>query len=342
MKSFREILIVSIVCFFVFAISGLLAYDLSEVDGDDDHGDDQVLKGWDITSADTLLYVLIDGNQPPEITSQEWTDAVASSFQTWQDVADCYVTFGYEPDDENITSGKLTVTDSQDPNTYYSQRLTTGNGPPADAGTLNVIASVNDADSWVDNFGFSSGALAVTVTLFYSDTRRIVSTDMFVNGDGYPWTTSGASDSYDIQNVITHEAGHFIGIGHPISADREDTTMYFQAPPEEITKRDLADDDKYAAIYLYPVNLMDVTTAGTNPTPDNNLWGLRDRDTGAWTNTMPPGSDDPLVSSGGGGGGGCSLSTAKTHKGGFFLPYIMLFLVIIIFRKVLTLLNSNR
>jgi hypothetical protein len=54
----------------------------------------------------------------------------------------------------------------------------------------------------------------------------------------------------DLQNTITHEAGHVLGLAHP--AFPPDATMWAQAGLREISKRDLAEDDVAGLCSIYP------------------------------------------------------------------------------------------
>ena len=52
----------------------------------------------------------------------------------------------------------------------------------------------------------------------------------------------------DIQNTVTHEIGHMVGLGH---SDVEKATMYASALDQELKKRDLDADDIQAVCTLY-------------------------------------------------------------------------------------------
>jgi MYXO-CTERM domain-containing protein len=63
----------------------------------------------------------------------------------------------------------------------------------------------------------------------------------------------------DVQNTITHELGHVLGLMH--SDTSADLVMYPSAPPGELTKRTLKDDDRDGLLSLYG------TEPAANPAP---------------------------------------------------------------------------
>lgn len=129
--------------------------------------------------------------------------------------------------------------------------------------------------------------VALTSVLYDPETGRIVDADIEVNGwDGqaggalsggtsgppHGWyftcdkqdgwsacTTYGQAGCYyvDLQNTVTHEVGHFIGLAHPCEAGTctpalEPVTMYPQTAPGDIEKRTLHADDVAGVCAIYP------------------------------------------------------------------------------------------
>jgi hypothetical protein len=117
-------------------------------------------------------------------------------------------------------------------------------------------------------------AVAMTAVLYEPSSGRILDADIQMNGwDGEPgplqlpaasngWyftcgapaanpcTTYGEADcSYmDLQNTITHEAGHVLGLAHA----GPNTTMFSTTVVGETAKRDLSQDDVAGVCAIYP------------------------------------------------------------------------------------------
>ena len=64
----------------------------------------------------------------------------------------------------------------------------------------------------------------------------------------------------DVQNTVTHEAGHVIGFAHNSDLN---STMYFQAPIGDTSKRSLASMDIQGVCDVYPIGKPPLT-CGTN------------------------------------------------------------------------------
>lgn len=124
----------------------------------------------------------------------------------------------------------------------------------------NVISWVEEG--WKDlSFNPPAGALAVTITTFDYGKGEIIDADILFNGDYFQWAnvdTESESFNIDIENIATHEIGHFFGLDHSSDNPFEvndryaDATMYYAAVPGDISGRSIEDDDLFAIIHLYP------------------------------------------------------------------------------------------
>ncbi len=130
-------------------------------------------------------------------------------------------------------------------------------------------------------FGWAKahGALAVTVLTFDNTSGQILDADLLVNGGGrffanfdhdesdgadddsvsiedVPGATTVTTQSkhaqtprFDVQSVVTHELGHFFGLGEDY--DEANATMYTRTRPGEIHKRILKQSESTVINALY-------------------------------------------------------------------------------------------
>jgi uncharacterized protein (TIGR03382 family) len=134
------------------------------------------------------------------------------------------------------------------------------------------------------NVTYDSSALAVTTDTANTRTGQIYDADVEVNLVDYHWADlvedPSLSTDMDLQNALTHEFGHLIGLdhtcfdlftsmtgvrptdnyGYPIpdcstaSADVQATTMFPSAQPGDTQKRTLGADDVNALCTIYNID----------------------------------------------------------------------------------------
>ena len=118
-------------------------------------------------------------------------------------------------------------------------------------GNANTIAVVHDG--WEERAGHDRAAFALTTTFFLLSTGEIVDADMELNEEHWDFATcpeEGCMDgSVDLENTLTHEAGHFFGLAHT-NVDIE-STMWACADAGETFKRTLAPDDIEGMCTIY-------------------------------------------------------------------------------------------
>lgn len=204
------------------------------------------------------LSYAIDSRGSQWMSSEDVEEAVDLAFETWEN-ADC----GGSP--PNLIFKPL------QPSTCKRAEYNCG-------GNVNTIAFL---DPWKDECsdpespGYDSNAFAVTIVWHDKKTGEILDADMMINDQtatrfnaGGPYAncpeTGCTGNDADLGSIVTHEAGHFIGIGHCNPIDIQDpddpcvqATMFASAERESVNKRTLAPDDIAAVCTIYPPGDLD-------------------------------------------------------------------------------------
>jgi len=98
--------------------------------------------------------------------------------------------------------------------------------------------------------GFTQ-SLGVSYIWHYPSTGEIIETDIFLNTD-YPLSTDMSLNSFDVQNMVTHELGHSLCLDDLDNTGDSEKTMYWVMSKGETKKRTLDQDDINGITYLYP------------------------------------------------------------------------------------------
>lgn len=106
---------------------------------------------------------------------------------------------------------------------------------------FRFVAGNADHNVAFKNVWWSTNALAVTyIREIFGP--RITDRDTDISSR-YPWDIDGRAGSYDIQNVMTHELGHWLTLNDLYGGSDYWKTMYGSAGPGETYKRSLDQDD---------------------------------------------------------------------------------------------------
>jgi hypothetical protein len=158
---------------------------------------------------------------PFGISAQDWEDAIEEAMCTWQSELNVKI-FGQ--------NNAVHLADGPD----Y-------NGPDG----KNEIQSAFIADT---------GILAATTIWGVFDgpieNRYILEADLTFNEQNR-FTLNGDANSYSIKNILTHELGHWIGLGDIYDTKCSDATMYGYASKGETKKISLSKIDSDAIRELY-------------------------------------------------------------------------------------------
>jgi hypothetical protein len=115
-----------------------------------------------------------------------------------------------------------------------------------DAGNANIL--IFRDDKWPHTDDNTTDTIALTTVTYDTDTGGIYDADIEVNTANFTFSTDGVGTATDLQSVLTHESGHFLGLAH--STDAEATMFAFYNGGTSL--RTLSDDDVSAICDVYP------------------------------------------------------------------------------------------
>lgn len=153
---------------------------------------------------------------------------------------------------------------------YLDVSLTVGEAKP-----LGYSMSGDNQNSILvlEDWPYAEGTLAVTLVTLNARTNELLDADIAFNAEDHDFKvmSEGAlrNDEHhfdDVQNTVTHELGHVLGLMHSKTA--EDLVMYPSAPPGELTKRQLKQDDVDGLLSLYGTAPAGAVTPGTSLSPE--------------------------------------------------------------------------
>lgn len=98
-------------------------------------------------------------------------------------------------------------------------------------------------------FPGASGIVAITPVSYFVPSGAIADADILFNGKNHSFTTSAEPGSFDVQDVVTHELGHLLGLDHSGWAG---ATMYPYVDPTVILHRSLSMDEVRGLRDAYP------------------------------------------------------------------------------------------
>lgn len=108
-----------------------------------------------------------------------------------------------------------------------------------DFGSSSIHLVLFDEDGSTGWFPNGSGVVAVT-PIFFNGNGTIQDADVLMNGKDYRFTTTGESLRFDVQDIMTHELGHFLGLDHSGCAG---ATMHPYVDQNNILHRSPSPDD---------------------------------------------------------------------------------------------------
>lgn len=157
----------------------------------------------------------------------EWIPAMTSAFDAWTAVGTASVSFQYGGTTSTGTVGK----DGQNVVIWVTEDAKWPYGPNVSAYTTTYV---NGSTGVIDEFD-----IEINATPSWLATR--------------PWSIDGEPDKMDLQDVLTHEVGHVIGLDH---VEDPEATMYGVSDLGVTKRRTLGVDDEQGASFIYPLETL--------------------------------------------------------------------------------------
>lgn len=90
--------------------------------------------------------------------------------------------------------------------------------------------------------------LAMTTGTYFTGNNEIFDTDMEMNNN-VSWSTNFAANTYDVESVLLHEAGHFLGLAHTVNVA---SAVMYPTVQLATSKRTLTTTDEADVCAVYP------------------------------------------------------------------------------------------
>jgi MYXO-CTERM domain-containing protein len=176
--------------------------------------------------------VRVSTTAPAELPWFKLRDRVVMAFDTWNEVADCRL-----PQVEMVgTTKALSITTPKS----------------LDEEPDNVVVFIKSAAKWSALPGASSSTIALTFIAHVPATGEIIDADIAFNDAGFNFTVDDDAElGVDLLSAITHEAGHFLGMGHSDDAAATMYADYGLRADDKLATRTLAQDDIDGVCALY-------------------------------------------------------------------------------------------
>lgn len=223
----------------------------------------------------------------PTIALTTATTVIDEAFSTWNAVA--------------CGAGNVGITTANLGAVECSEVRYNPNGP-----NQNVIVFRDEKWPYSD----PNNTLGLTTVTFNADTGEIYDADMELNATAKNLSTSATvpANGFDLLSVVTHEAGHFLGLAHATSMT---ATMYASYKPGTSTLRTLTPDDTAGVCAIYPSateRTVDKTVAATGTVGADACDSTPRHGFGSTCAENP----SPTSSS----GGGCAVTARRAEDGG--------------------------
>jgi hypothetical protein len=198
--------------------------------------DGYIYSGYHWSNAKIPVHYIVNPKLGRSKVSSAYVEGIKAAFQTWENDSGSYIDFTYDG--------------------------TTNAGISSLRGRMDRRNVVGWADlTSVPELG--SGVIAVTWYWYNTYTLELAEVDVAMNNNGYKWWQEPAGETWnsgdissaydvDVQNIMTHEIGHWLVLDDLYAIDNSDETMYGIAAQCELSKRSLESGDIAGMGVIYP------------------------------------------------------------------------------------------
>lgn len=184
-----------------------------------------------------------------KLTRFAWSQAAAAAG----------VHYVVDPSGSGVSTGTVTTTvadsfttwataSTLDGDTQSLALVSDGTESIADPNTYDAVNSVTFRDLTASY----PNAIAVTFAWHFVGSKEIISADTVMNNaPGFTWSSTGASGTYDLQNIFTHEFGHWLQLGDLYNSSDSELTMYGYGATGETKKQTLGLGDTLGVQKIY-------------------------------------------------------------------------------------------
>ena len=183
----------------------------------------------------SVQYYVTDANGLPA----GFLSGIQVAFTTWDNASDPYaVSYSGAT---SLVPGNLEATWDEDEGKYV--------------GAKNVVGWKN----------VGTNAIGVTYIWYYTLSKELIEVDTALNSNpAYTWSQNSAGDEVwdfadtpdaydvDVQNIMTHEAGHWLLLEDLYNKPANDQTMYGRSAEFDLQKRSLESGDEAGIQEIYP------------------------------------------------------------------------------------------
>lgn len=170
---------------------------------------------WKLPNTD-WKYKINPSSVPSSVGESNLTTIVSNSFTTWMG----------------------TISSSSSPNLVPD-------------GTTSKTRNALDYENIITWGRTQGNALGVTYVWYYTATNLVADVDTIMN-KRFPWSLYCSTNSYNAEDILIHELGHWFGLDDEYDSSYIENTMYGYGSKAEIKKITPTDGDRAGINLIYP------------------------------------------------------------------------------------------